>query len=361
MAVDLPSGLDGATGRGLGDAVVRADLSVTFFRKKPAHVLLPGRLFCGEVIVADIGIPSVVLDGFVPSAVLTGPALWGARLEPPALDGHKFTRGHALVVCGPATVTGAARLAAMAALRAGAGLVTLASPPSALMVNAAHLTAIMLRRMEGAEGLATLLADRRLNAVVLGPALGLGAEAGELVGVALASAAAVVLDADGLTLAAEDRAAVFAAIGAREAPVVLTPHEGEFARLFPDLAQRADGGGPIKFARAGEAARRSGAVVILKGADTVIAAPDGRIAVCDEAPADLATAGSGDVLAGIVGGLLARGLPAFEAAAAAVWLHAAAGRRAGPGLIAEDLPGALAGVWADLAAKRGAGPWGRRV
>jgi len=361
VAVDLPSGLDGATGRVLGDAVVRADLSVTFFRKKPGHVLLPGRMFCGEVIVADIGIPAAVLDGFVPSAVLTEPALWGDLLVPPALDGHKFTRGHALVVSGPATATGAARLAAMAALRAGAGLVTLASPPSALMVNAAHLTAIMLRRMEGAEGLAEILADRRLTVVVLGPALGLGAQAGELVGVALASAAAVVLDADGLTLAADDRASVFAAIGAREAPVVLTPHEGEFARLFPDLALRTDGGGPIKFVRASEAARRSGAVVILKGADTVIAAPDGRIAVCDEAPADLATAGSGDVLAGIVGGLLARGLPGFEAAAAAVWLHAAAGRHAGPGLIAEDLPGALAPVLADLAARRGTEPWGRRA
>lgn len=360
VAVDLPSGLDGATGRVLGDVAVRADLSVTFFRKKPGHVLLPGRVACGEVIVADIGIPDEVLDGFRPSATLTTPELWGAHLSAPKLDGHKFSRGHVLVVSGPATATGAARLAATAALRAGAGLVTLASPPGALMVNACHLTAIMLRRMEGADGLAALLADSRLNALVLGPALGLGEETRGLIEVALASAAAVVLDADALTVVAGDRAGVFATIEGRSAPVVLTPHEGEFARLFPDLALRTDGGGPIKFARAAAAARRSGAVVILKGADTVIAAPDGRIAVCDEAPADLATAGAGDVLAGIVAGLLARGLPGFEAAAAAVWLHGAAGRRAGPGLIAEDLPGALPPVLAALRADEAMQVWGRK-
>lgn len=356
VAVDLPSGLDGATGRPLGEAVIRADVSVTFFAKKPGHVLMPGRALCGEVIVADIGIPAAVLDGFTPSMVLAAPDLWRGHLRPPRLHGHKYTRGHAVVVSGGATASGAARLAARGALRAGAGLVSLASPPSALMVNAGHLTAIMLKRMEGAEGLAEILADTRLNSVVLGPGLGVGEETARSIDAALASAAAVVLDADALTTLAEERARVFAAIEGRAAPVVLTPHEGEFGRVFPDLARR-DEAGPLKTERAGEAARRSGAVVILKGADTVIAAPDGRIAVCDDAPADLATAGSGDVLAGIVCGLLARGMPGFEAAAAAVWLHGAAAREAGPGLIAEDLPEALPKVLARLYEEEKAARW----
>lgn len=357
VAVDLPSGLDGASGRPLGETVIRADLSVTFFRKKPGHVLMPGRALSGEVIVADIGIPAAVLDGFRPSAVVAGPGLWRHLLRAPRLDGHKYARGHAVVVSGPATATGAARLAARGALRAGAGLVSLASPPSALMVNAGHLTAIMLKRMEGAEGLAAILADRRLNAVALGPALGVGEGTAALIDAALASPAAVVLDADALTTLAEDRARVFAAIGAREAAVVMTPHEGEFARVFPDLAVRDErhselaargAAGPLKTQRAAEAARRSGAIVVLKGADTVIAAPDGRVAISDDAPADLATAGSGDVLTGIVCGLLARGMPAFEAAAAAVWLHGAAAREVGPGLVAEDLPEALPKIFARL-------------
>ncbi len=361
VAVDLPSGLDGATGRVLGGVAVRAALSVTFFRKKPGHVLMPGRALCGEVIVADIGIPAEVLAHLRPHAVLAGPPLWHRLLRAPSLADHKYTRGHTVVVSGGPAATGAARLAATAALRAGSGLVSVASPPTAMMINAGHLTAVMVKRMEDAEGLAAHLADRRLNAVVLGPGLGLGEGTAASIDVALASSAAVVLDADALTVTAGARARVFAAIGARAAPVVLTPHEGEFARLFPDLALRPEAeGGPTKIGRAGEAAARSGAVVILKGADTVIAAPDGRIAISDEAPADLATAGSGDVLAGIVGAMLARGLPAFEAAAAAVWLHGAAGREAGPGLIAEDLPGALTPVLARLYAAERAAVWGPR-
>ena len=356
VAVDLPSGLDGATGRPLGEAAIRADVSVTFFRKKPGHVLMPGRALCGEVIVADIGIPASVLEDFTPSMVLAAPDLWQRHLHAPRLDGHKYTRGHAVVISGGAAASGAARLAARGALRAGAGLVSLASPPSALMVNAGHLTSIMLKRMAGAEGLAEVLADTRLNAVALGPGLGIGGETAGLIDAALASSAAVVLDADALTTLAEERARVFEAIEARAAPVVLTPHEGEFGRVFPDLARR-DETGPLKTERAAEAARRSGAIVILKGADTVIAAPDWRIAVSDDAPADLATAGSGDVLAGIVCGLLARGMPGFEAAAAAVWLHGAAGREVGPGLIAEDLPEALPKVLARLYAEEVAARW----
>ncbi len=358
VSVDLPSGLDGATGRPLGEVMVRADVSVTFFRKKPGHVLMPGREACGEVIVADIGIPQSVLDDFRPSMVLAGPELWLPNLRAPRLDGHKYSRGHAVVVSGGAGSSGAARLAARGALRVGAGLVTLASPPASTMVNACHLTAVMLRRMDGVEGLAEILSDPRFNAVGLGPALGVGEGTVALTDAALASSAAVVLDADALTSAAEDRGRLFAAIEARSAPVVLTPHEGEFARVFPDLARRGEAG-PLKTERASEAARRSGAVVILKGADTVVAAPDGRIAVCDDAPADLATAGSGDVLTGFVCGLLARGMPGFEAAAAAVWLHGAAAREVGPGLIAEDLPEALPAVLARIRETEKAARWRR--
>jgi hydroxyethylthiazole kinase-like uncharacterized protein yjeF len=226
--------------------------------------------------------------------------------------------------------------------------VTLASPPGALAVNAAHLTAVMLRRCRDAEELAAILADRRITAVCLGPGLGTGAAERALVLAALGAGPAAVLDADGLGLFAGDPEALFAAIGARARPVVLTPHEGEFARLFPDLGP---GFGP-KTARARAAAARSGAVVVLKGADTVIAAPDGRAAINASAPPWLATAGSGDVLAGVAAGLLAQGMPAFEAAAAAVWMHGAAGAEAGPGLIAEDLIPALHPVIARLIAGR---------
>jgi hydroxyethylthiazole kinase-like uncharacterized protein yjeF len=347
IAVDLPSGIDGATGRVMG-AAIRAELSVTFFRMKPGHLLLPGRIHCGKVITADIGIRPWVLKEIAPKTMRDAPEAWRDRLRAPGLGDHKYGRGHAVVVSGPMTRTGAARMAADAALRAGAGLVTLASPPDALVVNATHLTAVMLARMEGAAGLAEILADARKNAVVLGPALGVGEGTAALVAAAIASPAAIVLDADALTTMAADPATTFAAIAGRAAPVVLTPHEGEFARLFPDLDPRSGGADLAKTERAACAAARSGAVVVLKGADTVIASPDGRIAIADNAPADLATAGSGDVLAGIVGGLLARGLPGFEAASAAVWLHGECGRRAGPGLIAEDLARHLAPALADL-------------
>ncbi len=347
VAVDLPSGIDGATGRVQGVAI-RAELTVTFFRRKPGHLLLPGRLHCGKVLVADIGIDAGVLGRIGPRLRVDAPALWEAGLHAPGLADHKYTRGHAVVVSGPATRTGAARLAARSALRAGAGLVTLASPPDALMVNATHLTTVMLARMDGADGLSAILADRRRNALVLGPGVGTGEATAGLIAAALAAPQAIVLDADALTVAARDPAPVFAGVAARAAPVVATPHEGEFARLFPDLAETAPTAPAAKTARALAAAERSGTIVVLKGADTVIAAPDGRVAIADNAPPDLATAGSGDVLAGIVAGLLARGMGGFEAAAAGVWMHGEAGRLAGPGLIAEDLPEKLPAVLAEL-------------
>ena len=347
IAVDVPSGISGDSGAVMGIAV-EATATLTFFRLKPGHLLHPGRESCGDVTLADIGIPDSVLAGIGPRAWRNGRALWAEFMRAPAADGHKYGRGHAVVVSGAMARTGAARLAAGAALRAGAGLVTVASPPDALAVNAHHLTAVMLRRMDGAEGLAEILADRRLTAAALGPGLGLGPAERAVVAAALAAHPALVLDADALSLWREAPDALFAAIAARPAPVVLTPHEGEFARLFPDLA--AAGAKP---GRAAAAAARAGATVVLKGADTVIAAPDGRVAINCNAPPWLATAGSGDVLAGIATGFLAQGLPGFEAAAAAAWFHGAAGIEAGPGLTAEDLEPALRAVLRRLWAPSG--------
>jgi hydroxyethylthiazole kinase-like uncharacterized protein yjeF len=347
LAVDLPSGLHADTGRVLG-AAVEAAATVTFFRKKPGHLIYPGRALCGRLILAEIGIPATLLAELGPRAFENGPALWRHALRPPTPEDHKFRRGHALVVSGPMSRTGAARLAAGAALRAGAGLVTLASPASALAVNAAHLTAVMLARVDTADELAERLADPRLTAVALGPGLGAGAGERALVQAALAAPPAAVLDADALSVWAGAPGDLFAFIAARTAPVILTPHDGEFARLFPDLTDAP------KPARARAAAARSGATVVIKGADTTIAAPDGRLAINSNASPWLATAGSGDVLAGIAAGLLAQGLPGFEAAAAAVWLHGAAGAEAGPGLTAEDLSAALRPVLRRL---WGTEPW----
>jgi hydroxyethylthiazole kinase-like uncharacterized protein yjeF len=342
LAVDLPSGIHGETGQIMGVAI-RAHETVTFFRAKPGHYLLPGRAHVGRLAIADIGIRAEVLDTIRPSAALNRPSLWLDVFPKLRGDGHKFDRGHAVVLSGSMLHTGAARLAARAALRIGAGLVTMAAPTDALATHAAHLTAIMLHRVDGPDELADFLADTRLNSVVLGPALGIGEATRALVGVALRSGAAVTLDADGLSSFKPSPDALFAAIHARKAPVVLTPHDGEFARLFPDLAEM-----PGKLDRVRAASKRSGAIVLLKGADTVVAEPGGRAAIADNAPPHLATAGSGDVLAGMIGGLLAQGMPAYEATAAGVYLHGDAGAVLGRGLIAEDLPEALPKVFSRL-------------
>ena len=369
VAVDVPSGLDGSSGRAVGDIVVQATQTVTFFRRKPGHLLLPGRLLCGEVSVADIGIPAGVLDTIAPQAFANRPALWAAHYPWPSPAGHKYTRGHAIAVSGPPDMTGAARLAARGALRMGAGLVTLVGSAAATAINATHATAVMVRATPTEAALAEYLADARRNAVVIGPGAGTGAATVASVLTVLASDAAVVLDADALTAFCEGdgdvpvkaaglgfivRAAqaqpaetdLFAAIESRSAPVVLTPHEGEFARLFGSLEGS-------KLERARHAAKQSGAVVVLKGPDTVIAAPDGRAAVNDNAPAWLATAGAGDVLAGFIAGLLAQKMPAFEAACAAVWLHGECASTFGLGLIAEDLPETLPRVLASLRSREG--------
>lgn len=344
VAVDLPSGINGTNGAAMGEAV-RATETVTFFRRKPGHVLLPGRLYCGKVRVADIGIPATVLDQIKPLAALNEPPLWNAAFPIPRIDAHKYARGHAVVVSGAMPKTGAARLAARGALRAGAGLVTIASPRNAVSVHVASNDAVMVRAVEGASELSALLSDRRFNAVVLGPAGGVGAAMRELVLAALAGERAVVLDADALTSFSEHPASLYDGVKRRGAPVVLTPHEGEFARLFGPHAA------PSKLERARSAARASGAIVLLKGPDTVVAAPDGRAGIAANAPPWLATAGAGDVLAGFVAGLLAQGMPCFEAANAAVWLHGEAANEVGPGLISEDLAEALRPIYRKLFAE----------
>ena len=355
VAVDLPSGVNGTSGAVMGIAV-NASRTVTFFRRKPGHVLLPGRLQCGKVEVADIGIPDSVLDKVKPQTFANTPALWGASFPRPRTQGHKYTRGHAVVVSGGPSTTGAARLAARGALRAGAGLVTIASPRDALAINAAANLAIMVRPADGPAELSEFLADKRRNAVILGPGAGVGAETREQALMALASQAAVVLDADALTSFAGEPEVLGSAIARRSGRgVVLTPHEGEFARLFSSLSKIANSNSKLEKARL--AARHVGAIVVLKGADTVVAAPGGRAAIADNAPASLATAGSGDVLAGMIAGLMAQGMPPFEAANAAVWLHGEAASEFGAGLISEDLPDMLPRVYrrlfADLATSRG--------
>lgn len=346
LAVDLPSGVNGDSGAVMGVAV-HAAATVTFFRRKPAHLLLPGRVLCGEVHVADIGIPEKVLATIAPLTFENVPELWADAVPVPRIEGHKYARGHAVVVSGTVAATGAARLAARAALRAGAGLVTVASPHDALVVNAAALTAVMVREAGTPEELAALLADRRLNACVIGPGAGVGARTRELVSAALAAGCGLVLDADALTSFADDPPALFGAIaeGTRSG-VILTPHDGEFCRLFKEIAPADQTLAKLERARA--AARRAGAVVLLKGADTVIAAPDGRAAITANAPPWLATAGAGDVLSGMIGGLLAQSVPAFEAACMAAWMHGEAAQAFGPGLIAEDLAALLPGVWQSL-------------
>ena len=333
LAVDIPSGIDGATGEVRGVAV-QANWTVTFERRKPGHLLYPGRAHAGEVVVESIGMPAEAFAAAKASIFANEPALWLDRFPQLAINSHKYARGHAVVLSGGIARTGAARLAARAALRSGAGLVTVASPVEALAVNAAHLTAIMLTACATAEDLNRILADQRMTACLIGPAAGVGEATGAKVFAGLKSKAAIVLDADALSSFEAAPSRLFEAIAVCGKPVVLTPHEGEFRRLFSNIS-----GARIDRARA--AAQMSGAIVILKGPDTLIAAPDGRIAINANAPPTLATAGSGDVLAGIVTGLLAQGMEVFEAAAAAVWLHGAVASRFGPGLIAEDLPEGL--------------------
>src|SRR5689334_5553534 len=301
IAVDLPSGINGSSGAVMGTAI-KAAQTVTFFRKKPGHLLMPGRAHCGAISVAPIGIPDTVLANIGPRTFENIPELWREQFCLPRVDGHKYDRGHAVVVSGPLWSTGAARLAARGALRAGAGLVTIASPREALNVNAATNLAIMVRPVEGAAELTRFLTDPRLNALTIGPGLGGEGATRELVLAALAGRRAVVLDADAITAFAQSPEHLCAAVKARTGQAtILTPHEGEFSRYFHALDASTKAGS--KLDRARRAAALMDSVIVLKGPDTVVAAPDGRAAIAANAPAFLATAGAGDVLGGIVTGL----------------------------------------------------------
>jgi len=334
VAVDVPSGVMGDTGESLG--AVAAVLTVTYLRKKPGHLLLPGRGLCGEVVVADIGAPLGVVEKVAPDAFENDPALWLADLPRSQDAENKYTRGHALI-CGGWPMTGAARMAARAAGRAGAGLTTIAVPEAALTVYATSLLSIMVRPLAAPEDFDNLLEDHRLSAFLIGPGAGVSEETRRRVLSILRTSQPTVIDADAITAFQDNPTLLDQAIFG---PCVLTPHEGEFRRLFDTSGD--------KLSRARRAARRSGAVLVLKGSDTVIAAPDGRAIINANAPASLATAGAGDVLSGIILGLLAQGMDPFLAAAAAVWLHGAAANAFGPNLLAEDLPDLLPDVFRHL-------------
>lgn len=319
VAIDIPSGVDGATGAIRGYAA-QAALTITFFRAKPGHYLFPGRALCGDLRIADIGLPAAVLDAINPRTWRNSPGLW--QIPARSLTGHKYTSGDVTILCG--TLPGAARLAAAAARRAGAGMVTLAAATPMVLPEAG----LILRT----DSVATLLADPRRRVFICGP--GLGPQAGADLALILAANRLVVADADALTACA----------GAPErlrGAAIITPHEGEFTRLFGPA-------GPDKLAAARHAAQITGAVTVLKGADTIIAAPDGRAAINSNAPPWLATGGTGDVLSGIAGAFLAQDMPAFEAACASVYVHGAAAQAVGPGLLAEDLPPALPAMIARL-------------
>jgi hydroxyethylthiazole kinase-like uncharacterized protein yjeF len=331
IAVDLPSGVDGRTGtvRGAAFAAVR---TVTFMTRKPGHLLMPGRELCGELEVFDIGIPARIVRAEKKLQIAENqPECWRQVLPSSGLETHKYKRGHLVVFSGEAGKTGAARMSAMAGLRAGAGLVTIAAPGDAVAENAAHLTAIMLHPIEEEAALGNWLHDERLQTFVLGPGFGVGDKARRFV--AALSDRHLVLDADGLSSFKDAPDELFSQFSG-EPRLVLTPHEGEFGRLFPDIAADTAMG---KVEKAQAAAARANAAIVYKGADTVIASPDGRACINTNAPVWLATAGSGDVLAGVIGALMAQGVPAFEAAAAGVYMHGEAGMRAGKGLTAEEL------------------------
>ncbi len=331
IAVDVPSGIDGDNGQILGTAI-RADSTVTFFRQKTGHLLWPAKDYCGELEVTDIGILERVLRDINPQTYRNNPALWRAEFPQLGLNDHKYNRGHAVVVSGGAANGGAARLAAGAALRIGAGLVSITCPEEAVESQAAHLTAVMIKPMGVHGNLERLLADSRLSHWCIGPGCGVTVQTKLQTLAILAANRPAVIDADGLSVFADQPEELFRALKNAPHISILTPHAGEFTRLFPDLMENGD-----KLAAAKAAAVRAGAIIIFKGSDTVIAGPDGRAVINDNAPPSLATAGSGDVLSGICLGLLAQSMPSFEAACSAVWIHGAAANAFGRGLISTDI------------------------
>lgn len=341
VAVDMPSGIHGDTGMVLGGAL-SADLTVTFFRMKPGHLLMPGRARSGEVVVSDIGIPQSVLGQIAPHAFANISDLWRKEFPWPTAEGHKYTRGHA-VIAGGTTMIGAGRLASWAARRAGAGLVTVAASPEALPQYSADAPGLLTLPFRTADEFREIIGDERKNAVLVGPGGGISRTTHDIVLASAKQGKSLVIDADALTAFATDPQELFTAL--KDTSSVLTPHEGEFSRLFKMTGD--------KLTRARKAAEEANSVILLKGADTVIAAPDGRAAINFNAPPTLATAGSGDVLAGTILGLAAQGMPPFEAACASAWLSGDAADAFGPGLVAEDIvagiPGALKRLMAESA------------
>ena len=339
VSIDVPSGVDGNTGEILGIAP-KAQHTVTFFRAKPGHFLLPGKRHVGRLTIGEIGIPESVLDEIKPKCWINDPARWKTVLPERNENSHKYTNGHAVIVGG--TMTGAARLAALGARRAGAGLVSIACSPSLAQTFSTSEPGNIVAPISSSVDLAILMEDKRKNALLIGPGAGVGEKTRSLVQTALRGKQAVVLDADALSAFEDDPETLFSSIEGR---CLLTPHEGEFSRLF-DF----DG---CKLSRAREAAKLSGATVLLKGHDTVVAAPDGRAVINSNAPLTLSTGGSGDVLAGIAAGLMAQGMAVFEAACAAVWIHSDAAKKCSVQLIAEDLPEKIPEVLNDLKGPEG--------
>ncbi|MFC3051140.1 NAD(P)H-hydrate dehydratase [Kordiimonas pumila] len=338
LAVDLPSGLDGVTGLPTG-ACFQADATVTFSYRKPAHLIAPGRFYCGgadHVHVADIGLPEESLSELDPQYFSNEPSLWGWCFPFQGPETHKYDRGHLLVLGGKEPTLGASRLASMAALRAGAGLVTLAAPSETYGVQAAALTDVMVRRFDSVFGFIGIMADHRIGTVILGPGSGISEKTVDMVQQAGRKERNMVLDADVLS-SMIGRIEIISDI--KNCAVVLTPHEGEFIRLFPDLDYKKD-----RLAAVRAAAKRACATVVLKGVSTVVADETGRVSIATNAPSWLAVGGTGDVLSGIIGSLLVQGMPAFEAASAAVWMHGEAGMKAGRGMIASDLVNAIPSI-----------------
>jgi len=334
IAVDFPSGINGDSGQVLGCAF-KARHTVTFFKPKLGHLQQPGRSYCGQLTVADIGISRNILSALGPMTRANSPEVWTSFLPRPASKDHKYSRGLS-VIYGNITMPGAARLATLAARRVGAGLAKIVTDAdqdlSVFHQEMGHLVS---------NDWSTALADPRNAAFLIGPGAGTHPDLLEKVQAILAEGKPTVIDADAISVFREKPTVLFDAI---KSDCVLTPHSGEFRRLFPSIANNETN----KIQKSLAAAKLSGAVIVHKGSDTVIASPDGRSIINTNAPPWLATGGTGDVLAGMVAGLLAQGVPTFEAAAMAVWMHGEAANRFGVGLIAEDLPKLLPSVLAEL-------------
>jgi NAD(P)H-hydrate epimerase len=326
VAVDVPSGLDATTGN-IAAGTLKAEMTITFCRKKIAHMLLPGKDVCGRINTSFIGITDQTIADLKTSVFENGPALWLRDFPIPQADAHKYTRGHAVVYGGPKR-TGAACLGAAAAQKIGCGLVTIASMPESAAIYSSYRASLMVDTWSSEEDLRTILRDERRNAILLGPGAGLDATTKGIAEVVISFNKPAVLDADIFTVFKDDPKALFSKLS--PARHVLTPHEGEFARLFGEMEGN-------KLDRARKAAKAANAVVLLKGADTVIAAPDGAAVINTNAPPTLATGGSGDVLSGFIMGLMAQGMQPFMAACAAAWLHGECARNHGLGLTAEDI------------------------